>query len=135
MTTTEGIVESGELAARHVDLSNAIQGAREELNRIEFELKKRMEEEDATVLGVDGYEVGVKYNYTYDVSRLAPLRELISPEDLAGIYTEPHEEVVMVSETWNMVKGRHLGKHGKDVQDILDGARIRGPGRVRVVTK
>ena len=72
---------------------------------------------------------------TYDNGKLAALRELLPPEEIARAYTPAHEETRQVPESWDARVFRSWGKYGKDVAAIIERATIPGAPRLSIKAK
>jgi hypothetical protein len=98
------------------------------LGHLEQEIFRRTEERKATGIPSDRYECTVKVANAYDQTRLTPLREVLSPDELDRCCIPEHQETVTVPEKWNVTKLWPIArKRGADVANAIEKARI--PGR------
>ena len=103
-------------------------------DRLELELRQRMEAEGATAIAHPDLLCELQYpSPTYDYGKLRGLAELVPPEELAKGFTPAHEETRVVPDKWNMVKIKPLAKYGAAVAEIIEGAAI--PRTPRLVIK
>ena len=103
-------------------------------DRLELELRQRMEAEGATAIPHPSLLCELQYpSPTYDYGKLRGLAELVPPEELAKGFTPAHEETRVVPDKWNMVKIKPLAKYGAAVAEIIEGAAI--PRTPRLVIK
>mgnify|MGYP003135042927 CR=1 FL=1 len=96
------------------------------------EVIEQMDDIGATESRVTVGKVELSRPVTYDTNVLAGLREITSPEDLAGAYTPPHDVVRHVPGSWNMTKGRSLKKLSHQHSGIIEDAKIYGRPRVKI---
>lgn len=108
---------------------------RERLGHIEWELTCMMQAEGATALSHPDYEVRLASRPTYDYGKLAPLRELIPQAEIDKACIPEHKETVTVPEKWDMRTALTFKKFGRDVEAILDGARVDGEPRISIKPK
>ena len=110
--------------------------AQESADRAEYALLTRMQADGATAIAHPKYEVELRRAQpTYDTGRLAALRELIPPDEVALGYTPEHEEVVVVAEKYDMRIVKGWTRFGQAVRDVLEGAAITGAPRLRIRRK
>jgi len=106
----------------------------DDLGHIEMELTTRMEARGATAIDHPNYEVMRKEGTpSWDYGKLAGLRELVAPGELAAGFTPEHDEIVHVPDAWNMTRIKPLVKYGGNVAAIIKGARL--PGRMGLSIK
>ena len=105
-------------------------------DRIEFELKRRMEGDGATAIAHPLLTCELKTpSPTYDTGKLRGLAELVPLDVLATGFTPAHEEVVMVPDKWNATKFKTWVKYGDAVTKVISDAAIPGTARVRITRK
>ena len=119
-----------ELIEYLADNREFLQTLRDIIGITEMEITGRLENRNATVMRGDNKEVEISSKTEWDKTKLIPLREMFSPDELEGIYTPAREEVVTVPEKWNMARGRRLLKYGSEVSSIMDSARIKGRNKI-----
>ena len=87
-------------------------------------ITQRMENNNATVMRGSEHNVVGTTKTEYDYSILASLREYLDPEELKGMYTPEHDEVVRVPEKWNMTRAKKLLKLGAPYSEIINDAKM-----------
>ena len=107
----------------------------ENVDRIERELILRMEAEGATEIPHPDFEVKLKRSSSWDYSRLATLGELVPEAELAKAHTPEHEETVVVPDKWDMRKALTFKKFGREVEAVLEAARLLGAPRLTIKRK
>lgn len=129
-------VEDVDLATHINRLALEEASRREERQRLEFELQKRLEARGAKELAHPELEVKLDIpSPTYDYGKLRRLAELVPPDVLLTGYSPEHQEtqVVMVKEKWNMVKVKPWVKYGNEVAEVIEGAKMPGgPARLKI---
>lgn len=129
-----------ELANEIADMTRLQKQNQERLDRLRFVLQQRLEARNATELPHPDLVVKLEYpSPTYDVGKLAALRELVPLELLleSGAWVPEHEEIIHVSEKYDARVFRTWGKkYGDDVARVIEGAKLPGgPGKLRVTEK
>lgn len=105
---------------------------------IESEITRIMLEQDATEIPTDAGVVTLRHRVSYDDNRLAPMRELISEQELveSGAWTPSYQQTVTVNEKWNKARLKKLvGKRGSEYTSIIDSARIHDNPRITIEEK
>ena len=105
----------------------AIGKLKRDLDLLEYEIMKDLEEQGKTSLHTDAFIAELKTTNKYDYNRLIPLREELPSDVLKILYTpsETRMEKVEYPEKWNMNKGRtEIPKHGPRAEKILESAKI-----------
>ena len=106
------------------------------MDRIEFELKRRMEADGATAIAHPLLTCELKTpSPAYDQGKLRGLAELVPPEILATGFTPAHPETIMVPDKWNATKFKAWVKYGDAVAQVISDAAIPGTPRVRITRK
>ena len=124
-----------ELAVCHASLSALIDSTRRDLGRIEMVLTQRMNDAEANQVPATDYVIERKVTRSYDVNRLAVLREILDPQILSEGYTPAHEETVYVDEKYDGRKLNSWEKNfGGQVRTIIEGARVETPARTLKIT-
>lgn len=106
----------------------------EKLNRLirvyaddlRFALKLRMEKRGATEVVTKQGTAALKDNRPYySQPDLDVLLELLPEEELvdAGAYVPEHEKTETVERKWNATKLKRFAKRGRDIKDVIEGAR------------
>ena len=128
-------LDNQELLDKWIGAEIALKFWAEERDRIELELRQRMEAEGATALIHPRLFCELRYpSPTYDFGKLRGLAELVPLEELAKGFTPAHwGEPIWVEDKWNMTKIKPLAKYGAAVGEIIAGAAI--PGTPRLVIK
>lgn len=128
------------LASDIARLSEMERNYREIRQRQEHELQRRLEARGATELPHPDLVVKLEHpSPTYDVGKLAALRELL-PEELlleTKAWMPEHVETVLVAERYDARVFRTFGrKYGDEVGAVIEGAKMPGgPARLRVTEK
>ena len=105
----------------------------DEAKYIKFILTQRMNKDGASILAHPTIECkGKKDNTSWDLSKLASVRELLSPEDVNLFYIAEHEETIIVPEKYDMRVGNGFKKYGGDVKEAIENATV--DGKIRDVT-
>ena len=92
----------------------------EEAGRNEWEIKKRMEARGATAIPSDIYICEMISKNSYDKTRFAPLKELLTSVDLASCLVPAHEVTHLVEDKWNTVKVKALARrYGNEAQRVV----------------
>ena len=126
---------NGELAARHASMTYYIDEATRNRGRIEMVLTQRMDDAEANQVPATDYVIERKVTRSYDVNRLAVLREILDPQILSEGYTPAHEETVYVDEKYDGRKLNSWEKNfGGQVRTIIEGARVETPARTLKIT-
>ena len=108
----------------------------DQADHIAFIIQQRMEAAGATVLDHPTCDVILAEGHaSWDYSKLASLRELLPPDQLAKCYTPQHPETIVVPEKWNMTRAKALGRYGAHVKEVLAAARIPGRRLLRISAK
>lgn len=105
--------------------------------RIEFELKRRMEADGATAIPHETLDVALKQDSpTYDWGIMRGLAKLVPPEELAKGFKPAHwGEPVWIEDKWNMTRIKPLAKYGDAVKQVIEAATIPGPARLSIRRK
>ena len=112
---------------------------REAVDRLQFELIRRMEQDNQTLVPHPRYEVTLSPGApSLDLSRVRPLLEdeTLIAYGLEKVYTPAHEEVVAIPEKWSLqnlqVAARKLGGQ---VAQLVGLATMRAQGKLTVREK
>ncbi len=124
-----------DLASLIVVLEEGVGEIQRQVHNAKQEMMRRLRDRGATEFPHPDITCKIaQASPTYDLSRLAFLKELLPPEIIEETFTAAHEEIIQVPDKWDMRKTKGWGKrYGDDVQDVLDSARI--PGREYLVCK
>ena len=129
-------IDNEALVHTWVGLDMVIRTSADKRGRIEHELTRRLEADDATVLAHPTHTVAITPGKpTWDYSRLAALRELLPESEIAKAYTPAHEQLISVPERWDGTKLRTLRKFGREVAEAIDRARLEARGRLSIKAK
>lgn len=132
-------LEDQDLASRIWEIKQEQARLRELGDRAEATLLRRLEGRGAKELHHP--ELDIKLDTpspSYDYGKLRKLGELVPPDVLLTGFTPEHQEtqVVTVKEKWNAVKFKTWTKYGKEIQEVIDGARMEsGPARLKISAK
>jgi hypothetical protein len=112
------------LIADYIRLTNLRHECDDGIGRIEMELTQQMERSGATAIPHDTHNIELKKTFSYDESKLASLRELISPQELedAGAFIPEHILSSTVPARWNMTKTKPFQRYGAEVRDVINDA-------------
>ena len=129
-------LDNYDLLSIWIELEGHKRNATLHIDRIEFELKRRMEADGATAIAHPTLEVKlISPSPTYDQGKLRGLAELVPPEILATGFTPAHPETIIVPDKWNAVKFKTWVKYGDAVTKVISDAAIPGTPRVRIKRK
>tara|TARA_Y100000310_G_C20675289_1_gene812684 strand:+ start:1093 stop:1557 length:465 start_codon:yes stop_codon:yes gene_type:complete len=97
------------------------------LTRIKFVLRHRLLERNAKAFAHPAIECKGKYKpSTFDYNKLNVLKELLDEEVLEYMYTPEKQEMVKVSESWDMRKVNGLKELGDEFIKLIDDATVKG---------
>ena len=132
--TRYALVSDDELLASYVVLESGITDLVGRRDRIQQELERRMTERGATELPHPTIECVLKYpTPTVDTNKLMALNELLAPMTIEEGFTPEHTEARLVPAKFDMTVVNTWKKYGKEVADIIEGAKL--PTRPRLVVK
>jgi hypothetical protein len=106
---------------------------RERMERIEYRLRRAMEDDGATEFGNGNATATLRpSSTTYDADVLDGVNEYINPTELqeAGAVVPAH--TVEVERRYNMTKLKPFGKRHRDVRATIEEARVLGPSRLTI---
>lgn len=132
---TGEVMDIDALVARCADIEAELIRLRDQHQRMEYEIIKRMEAEGATALTHPGYDVELKSKPEYDRTKLAGLREIVPPDELPKGFTPEHSETVQVPEKWDLRRVLTWKKYGRDAQAILEAATLPGAPKLSIKAK
>ena len=127
--------EADALIGAWVEASREAAEWKERLGRIEWELTRMMQDDGATALPHPEYDVALTYRPTYDYGKLAGLRELVPQAEIDRAFVPEHKETVTVKDRWDMRKALTFKKFGREVEAVLDGARVMGEPKISIKPK
>jgi hypothetical protein len=129
--------DNDDLISRWVAVNKTLQSRRDELGRVEHELTQRMESAGATALSHSTHDVVLPPGKItgYDPSKMALLKEMLSPEDLKKVYTPAHEKMVDFPESWNGTGLRGVMRLGRAWQKAIEAGTLRARGRLKITEK
>jgi hypothetical protein len=106
------------------------------IERASWVVQTRMEAEEATVLSHPRCVVEVaRGKATWDLGKLAMLREYIDPAELSRGRDPEHTKKVTVPEKWDMRVVNTWKKYGATVAAIIDSATMAGRGKLMIRRK
>ena len=124
-----------ELAEAHTSLSDLIYRTERDRGQIEMVLTQRMDAAEANQVPATDYVIERKMTRSYDVNRLAVLREILDPTILSEGYTPAHEVTDWVEDKYDGRKLNSWEKNfGGQVRKIIQGARVEKPSRNLKIT-
>ena len=92
---------------------------------------RRMRERGAIGIPSDVFACELKTTNTYDSSRLAPLKELLSGNELEAVFIPEHQETITVAEKWKTVSLLAVARrHGGAVLRLVEEAKVVGAPRL-----
>ena len=106
------------------------------LHALRIEVQRRIEDSGGTMLDDPDFKIELKPGpVTYDVGILVPLKEQLSEENLAKVYTSADDvrREMKVSDKWDGQQLNALARRFGVVARIVERARI--PGRPKVVVE
>ena len=105
----------------------AVAECRERMDRAGWEIRKRIEDRGATAIPSDVYVCELAAKNTYDQSRFAPLKELLSSSDLEACLRSEHFETVTVPDKWDTVKVKAAARrYGSEALGVVEAATVPG---------
>lgn len=109
---------------------------RDRIDRILFELKKRMETDGATAIADEEFTCKLDFPTPgVDTERLKPLLELVPDGELMMGYTPEHQETTTVPPRWDMRRVNTWKSFGQEVADIIEGAKLPVTPKVKISRK
>lgn len=113
-----------ELIQDYIKLDATIARLQQNKDLIEMALRKRMDDDGATIIPHATHQVELKTTLAYDHAKLTLLHEVIDPAELvsSGAFIPEHEEPKTIPDKWNMVKVKPFAKYGDNIKDIIDAA-------------
>ena len=123
-----------ELVEEFVRISKEFKQARDNLDCVRMIATQRMEAKGATVMQGERHNIVGTIKADYDYSILADIREHAAPDELEGMYTPAHDEVIRVGENWNMTQTKKLLKRGEPFSTIINDAKMTA-GRMKLKTE
>ena len=110
--------------------------SREQRQRVEMELQKRMRERGATAIPHESLDVRLDAGTpSLDPSIIMMAHEFLPPEIIDEAYTPAHEETVRVADRWDGRKVATWSKYGTEVAAIVKRAKVYGDARLRITEK
>ena len=112
---------------RFFNCKEAMGKLKRDLDLLEYEIMKDLEEQGKTSLHTNAFVAELKTTNKYDYNKLIPLREELPSDVLEILYTpsETRMEKVEYPEKWNMNRGRtEIPKHGPRAEKILESAKM-----------
>jgi len=113
-----------ELIVEFVRVMEEFKQVRDHLDYLRMILTQRMEATGATVMRGTLHNIIGTIRSDYDYSILAKLREYLDPDELEGMYTPAHDEMIQVEEKWNMTQTKKLLKLGDPYSGIINDAKM-----------
>lgn len=134
MLTTAEIADSPDdvLVLAWAGAQELARSSRDQMDRIAFELQRRMETRGATALPDPYFDVRLETPRSLDPQRLAPLAERIPPEEWARGYTPAHEETVQVPARADLRVVNGWRKYGVEISEAIDAAVVPGPAKITI---
>ena len=137
MQDTAGIatIEDGELVLKWAIAQEAVRNQRDIAARIEVELQRRMEERKAKAIMDPYFDVRLETPQSLDPARLAPLAELVPPEEWSKGFVPAHEETIWVLSRADLRVVNGWRKFGAAIAAGIDAALVPGQPRVTIKPK
>jgi hypothetical protein len=127
-----------EMVAEWINLDLAIKEQVQDLERLEYNIQLAMEQDEATEYPHPTHTVKLEEGRpTWDWGKLRGVMEYLDEDELyaTGAYRREHKETITVPEKWNATKLKPFAKRGKDVRDVIEGARIPGRAQLKIRPK
>lgn len=132
----EGVVTMRNHPRLFIELDDAkllqsYNGALESVRLLRQEIEGRIKERGAVAIPSDTFLCEMPVRNTYTPESFVPLKELLSPADLATCWKATWLETTVIEhpETWDTVKVLALGRrYGGEAQRVIEGARLEGRG-------
>lgn len=100
---------------------------------VEYLFLRRMQDREADRIASPLLDIDLTRPYDVDPNALSVLGEHLDPGQINGAYTAPQQ--VWTAPKWNMVVVNSWRRLGKEIRDIIEGAKVYRPAKVRVKRK
>ena len=136
MVTNLDHVSDEELLEGYSYLLENVKLWRSRLGRQEMEIRHRMEAREATAIPSDAFRCEDTTKVVYDHTRFAPLKHLLTAEDLASCLVPAHDEIVAVPDKWSTVRVKSTAKkYGSEALKVVEAAVTFAPGPLKFEAK
>lgn len=105
-----------ELVDEYIKTQDDLNNAKKKKFALEQKAKQLMEERGSTIIQGDAKELILDSKPIYDKSRLKPLKEILSTEDLIRRKAFIPEQTIIKEEDWNMTNLKPFMKYGEEVR-------------------
>ena len=123
--------DDDELLASLEHIGAIVEGFKDTLGRLEFEVYRRMEERGATAIPSEAYICEINIKKDYDQFAFTPLKEIFHEADLKDCLIEAHTKEVEVPDKWATVTVKRLAaEYGTEALRIVENARTETRGKL-----
>jgi hypothetical protein len=124
--------DDDELLASLEHIGAMVEGFKETLGRLEFEVYRRMEKHGATAIPSETYICEINTKTDYNQFAFTPLKEIFNEADLKDCLIEAHTKEVEVLDKWATVTVKRLAtRYGAEALRIVENARTETRGRLK----
>ena len=124
--------DDDELLASLEHIGAMVEGFKDTLGRLEFEVYRRMEKKKATSIPSETYICEMETSFKYDQPSFGPLKELFNDADLKKCLTPAHTDTVQIPDKWTTATVKSLAtKYGAEALRIVENARTETRGRLK----
>ena len=111
--------------------------ASEKLAHLQWELTRMMQQDGATEAVSETHKATLKATSSYDQGKLHAVLEFVPQADLieAGAYFPEHEETRIMAARFNVTKLKPFVKRGGDIREAIEGSKVTGEPRLKVVAR
>jgi hypothetical protein len=125
-------LDDDELLEEMEHIGAIVEGFKDTLGRLEFEVYRRMEERGATAIPSEAYICEINTKKDYDQFAFTPLKEILNEADLKQCLIEAHTKEIEVPDKWATVTVKSLAaKYGAEALRIVENARTETRGRLK----
>ena len=127
-----------EMVSEWIDLNRAVKEQLGDLEHLEYAIQVALERDEATEYPHPTHSVKLENGRpTWDYSKLKGVFEYVHPVELEAsrAWTPEHKETITVKEKWNVTRLKPYSKRGKDIRDVIEGAKIPGRAQLRIKPK
>ena len=109
-----------ELVDEYIKIQDELNNAKKKKFALEQRAKLLMEERGSSIIQGDAKELILDSKPIYDKSRLKPLKEILSTEDLIRRKALIPEQTIIKEEDWNMTNLKPFMKYGEEVKNYVE---------------
>ena len=109
-----------ELVDEYIKIQDELNNAKKKKFALEQRAKLLMEERGSSIIQGDAKDLILDSKPIYDKSRLKPLKEILSTEDLIRRKALIPEQTIIKEEDWNMTNLKPFMKYGEEVKNYVE---------------